>query len=99
MRPALHTQLCCIACCSEGDVDVTLCCVPSHVHHVIFELLKNSLNATVTTHGSSTGGHVPPVIVNIVKVRQRLSNLTCRDTISIMQQILWTLCAAIDAMK
>jgi hypothetical protein len=61
--------LCCVTYHSEGDVDVTLCCIPSHVHHVIFELLKNSLNATITTHGGSTNGHIPPGVVNILKVR------------------------------
>jgi hypothetical protein len=65
----LYALLCCVTYHSEGDVDVTLCCIPSHVHHVIFELLKNSLNATITTHGGSTNGHIPPGVVNILKVR------------------------------
>lgn len=30
----------------EGDVAATLTCAPSHVSHILMEMLKNALNAT-----------------------------------------------------
>ncbi len=34
-----------------GKIDLRFTYIPSHLHHMIFELVKNSLRATVETHG------------------------------------------------
>jgi len=45
---------------------VTIVYIPSHLYHMVFELLKNSLRATVERHGFSATEY-PPVCVHIVK--------------------------------
>eukprot|EP00903_Cladosiphon_okamuranus_P006460 g6320.t1 len=50
----------------EGDVDARAGCIPSHVHHVLFEVLKNALRATTAAH-VSVADALPPVRVRIAK--------------------------------
>ncbi|UJR28664.1 hypothetical protein I4U23_009893 [Adineta vaga] len=45
---------------------VTMVYIPSHLYHIIFELLKNSLRATVERYGSDAKQY-PPVKILIVK--------------------------------
>eukprot|EP00611_Tribonema_gayanum_P028684 TRINITY_DN7456_c0_g1_i1.p1 TRINITY_DN7456_c0_g1~~TRINITY_DN7456_c0_g1_i1.p1 ORF type:complete len:378 (-),score=111.10 TRINITY_DN7456_c0_g1_i1:750-1883(-) len=40
-------------------------CVPSHVHHVLFETLKNALRATVGSHKKVTDT-LPPVRIHVI---------------------------------
>ncbi|KAG5177734.1 histidine kinase-like ATPase [Tribonema minus] len=52
------------------DADTTasprlLRCVPSHVHHVLFETLKNALRATVGSHKKVTDT-LPPVRIHVI---------------------------------
>eukprot|EP00612_Vaucheria_litorea_P008232 CAMPEP_0171478118 /NCGR_PEP_ID=MMETSP0946-20130122/4588_1 /TAXON_ID=109269 /ORGANISM="Vaucheria litorea, Strain CCMP2940" /LENGTH=363 /DNA_ID=CAMNT_0012008695 /DNA_START=44 /DNA_END=1135 /DNA_ORIENTATION=- len=42
-----------------------ICCVPSYIHHILFEVLKNSLKATVSSNDLVTE-MLPPVEVFIV---------------------------------
>ena len=46
----------------HGRTDLTFAYVPSHIHYILLELLKNSLRATVETHGTDA---MPPVKVII----------------------------------
>lgn len=47
----------------HGRTELTFTYIPSHLHHMLFELLKNSLRATVETHGEDA--KLPPVRVII----------------------------------
>ncbi|CAM9544913.1 unnamed protein product [Discosporangium mesarthrocarpum] len=56
----------------EGDTGARACCVPSHVHHVLFEVLKNSLKASSLSH-AGMGEMLPPVRVRIAKGEREIS--------------------------
>lgn len=53
----------------------TLPYVPSHLYHMTFELLKNSLRAVVEVHGKNASGEddLPPVRIVLVKGTQDLT--------------------------
>lgn len=42
--------------------------IPSHLYHIVFELLKNSCRAVTELHDNSNTIHMPPVEVLIIKV-------------------------------
>ncbi|KAI8873453.1 pyruvate dehydrogenase kinase [Ramicandelaber brevisporus] len=44
--------------------DLTFTYIPSHLHHMIFELLKNSLRATVEYYGDDVGSY-PPIKLSV----------------------------------
>jgi hypothetical protein len=53
----------------EGD-DVRVLCIPSHVHHILLEILKNAIKATIDhnrAHSLVTATILPPVRIKIVK--------------------------------
>lgn len=50
----------------EGDQGTAACCVPSHIHHILFEVLKNAFRATVLAHGDSIST-LPPIKVRLVQ--------------------------------
>ncbi|KAI8827731.1 mitochondrial branched-chain alpha-ketoacid dehydrogenase kinase-domain-containing protein [Chytriomyces cf. hyalinus JEL632] len=47
--------------------DVHFMYVPSHLHHCLFELFKNSLRAVVETHGLDMDGEYPPIKVIVAE--------------------------------
>jgi pyruvate dehydrogenase kinase 2/3/4 len=53
----------------------TLPYVPSHLYHMLFELLKNSLRAVVEVHGANARSEddLPPVRVVLVKGNEDLT--------------------------
>ncbi len=51
-----------------GDVEFSY--IPAHLYHMLFELLKNSMRATIETHGT---GRMPPVRVIIVEGEEDLT--------------------------
>lgn len=68
---------CLNACISaEGDVNARAPCVPSHVHHILFEVLKNALRATALRHAGVVDS-LPPVRVRIAQVRRGTRGLCC----------------------
>lgn len=52
---------------TEGDVDARASCIPSHIHHIMFEVLKNALKATALNH-AAISETLPPVRVRIAQV-------------------------------
>ncbi|CAM9575680.1 unnamed protein product [Scytosiphon promiscuus] len=56
----------------EGDVDARASCIPSHVHHILFEVLKNSLRATAMAH-NDVADALPPVRVRISQGSRQVS--------------------------
>ncbi|KAK1805065.1 hypothetical protein P4O66_019421 [Electrophorus voltai] len=49
---------------SKGTNDpISIVYVPSHLYHMLFELFKNAMRATVETHENST--HLPPIKVRV----------------------------------
>ncbi|CAM4866839.1 unnamed protein product [Rotaria socialis] len=52
--------------CDNENSHVTIVYIPAHLYHIVFELLKNSLRATVERYGLDAKEY-PPVRVHIVK--------------------------------
>ncbi|XP_063715385.1 pyruvate dehydrogenase (acetyl-transferring) kinase isozyme 2, mitochondrial-like isoform X2 [Symsagittifera roscoffensis] len=56
----------------ESSCDVKMAYIPSHLHHMAFELFKNAMRATVEYHGKHCE-HIPPVTVTIAQGPSELS--------------------------
>ncbi|CAF0909677.1 unnamed protein product [Rotaria sordida] len=54
------------------DSQVTIVYIPAHIYHITFELLKNSLRATIERHGLDAKTY-PSVRVHIVKGHEDLT--------------------------
>ncbi|GME69044.1 unnamed protein product [[Candida] boidinii] len=49
-----------------NNKDLTISCIPNHVIHIIFEVLKNSVLATMhNTNSSSSSSSKEPIIINV----------------------------------
>ncbi|KAG5635157.1 hypothetical protein H0H81_012198 [Sphagnurus paluster] len=53
--------------------DLTFAYVPSHLSHICFELLKNSLRAVVERYGLADGVEYPPIKVVVVEGREDIT--------------------------
>jgi pyruvate dehydrogenase kinase 2/3/4 len=51
----------------QCDKNLEFMYIPSHLHHMIFELLKNSLRAVVELYGTEKEDHFPPVIIKVTE--------------------------------
>jgi len=49
----------------KGRLDLTFAYIPTHLHYILLELLKNAMRATVEHHGINNPDGWPPVIVVI----------------------------------
>ncbi|KAK8795713.1 hypothetical protein WA158_000369 [Blastocystis sp. Blastoise] len=54
----------------NGCVDRTFSYIPSHLRHMLFELLKNSMRATIETHKDKEEKHLPPIHIIIADGEQ-----------------------------
>ncbi|OWB49854.1 hypothetical protein B5S33_g1612 [[Candida] boidinii] len=48
-----------------NNKDLTISCIPNHVIHIIFEVLKNSVLATMHNTDSSSSSSKEPIIINV----------------------------------
>ncbi len=55
-----------------GTTEVEFMYVPAHLHHMLFELLKNSLRAVVERYGPDAG-EFPPVKLTIVQGKEDIT--------------------------
>lgn len=53
--------------------DLTFMYVPSHLNHMLFELLKNSLRAVVERYGMDNEDHFPPIKVIVVEGKEDIT--------------------------
>lgn len=49
------------------DEDFGFPYIPSHLHHIIFELMKNSMRAVIEQHSESLAGVLPPIKVIVAQ--------------------------------
>ena len=49
----------------RGRLDLTFPYIPTHLHYILLELLKNSMRATMDWHGAAVSTQVPPIQVVI----------------------------------
>lgn len=59
-------------CTEHENDDIKSVLVPAHVYHILFELFKNAMRATIEYHGEETL-RLPPIKVNIVKSDEDIS--------------------------
>jgi len=58
----------------KHEEPIAIAYVPSHLYHIMFELFKNSMRATVENHESKKlSGPLPPVVVDVVKAKEDLT--------------------------
>ncbi|CAF0737706.1 unnamed protein product [Rotaria sordida] len=56
------------------DEPIAIAYVPSHLYHIMFELFKNSMRATIEHLESTKSSSVlPPVVVDVVKAKEDLT--------------------------
>lgn len=56
----------------EKDNAIRIVYVPSHLYHMLFELFKNSMRATMEHHGADSS-NIPPIEVTVVNGREDIS--------------------------
>lgn len=56
----------------ENDQPIRIMYVPSHLYHMLFELFKNSMRATMEHHGQDSN-NIPPIEVTVVNGREDIS--------------------------
>jgi pyruvate dehydrogenase kinase 2/3/4 len=57
---------------SERNSPIQFVYVPSHLYHMLFELLKNSMRAVVEHHGTASADY-PPIHILVVKGKEDLT--------------------------
>lgn len=56
----------------DGDVDASFQFMVPHLHYLIGEILRNSFEATIKTHGASGTGKLPPIKITIIDSKKQI---------------------------
>ncbi|KAF5213490.1 hypothetical protein E0198_001012 [Clavispora lusitaniae] len=56
----------------EGDVKTSFPFMVPHLHYLFGEILRNSYQATIKTHGSSSNKKLPPIKITIIDTKKQV---------------------------
>ncbi|OBA22840.1 alpha-ketoacid dehydrogenase kinase [Metschnikowia bicuspidata var. bicuspidata NRRL YB-4993] len=56
----------------EGDVDASFQFMVPHLHYLFGEILRNSFEATINTHGKVSSGKLPPIKITIIDSKKQI---------------------------
>ncbi|KAM9935964.1 hypothetical protein OXX80_004474 [Metschnikowia pulcherrima] len=56
----------------DGDVDAKFQFMVPHLHYLFGEILRNSYEATIATHGGSGTGKLPPIRITIIDSKKQI---------------------------
>ncbi|KAI8908148.1 mitochondrial branched-chain alpha-ketoacid dehydrogenase kinase-domain-containing protein [Powellomyces hirtus] len=77
VAPPVHIVLANQTTISDSDIAssaaLSLVYIPSHLHHILFELLKNAMRATLLKHTPSSGSPIPPVTITVTPTATNIS--------------------------
>ncbi|KAK6465214.1 branched-chain alpha-ketoacid dehydrogenase kinase [Scheffersomyces coipomensis] len=57
----------------EGDTSTSFPFMVPHLHYLIGEILRNSFEATIQTHGTMTSKKLPPITVTIINLKREVT--------------------------
>ncbi|KAK6204521.1 branched-chain alpha-ketoacid dehydrogenase kinase [Scheffersomyces amazonensis] len=57
----------------EGDLSTSFPFMVPHLHYLLGEILRNSFEATIKTHGPKTSKKLPPITVTIINLKREVT--------------------------